>query len=267
MKAVFVLTPAESKRLIAKAVAVLPEIKQAMADGMIVFAAGTTNVFVVEELLREKVPDKGRFVLGVITEGLACATPEAKRGQLFVLQNGRPADIPFAAAITRLGPGNVFVKGANAVDPQGRVGILAGNPNGGTLGRAKAYLGPQGAGLIVPVGLEKLVPSVPAAAAFAAWEDIDASIGFKTNLLPIDIAGQRVVTEIEALALLAGVRAELLGAGGIGGSEGAVALGITGEPEQVRAALDLIKAIKGEPPVSGLRMTCAECEAPCDWVK
>lgn len=40
MRAIFVLTPSESKRLIAKAVAQLPEVKRALAEGEIVIGHG-----------------------------------------------------------------------------------------------------------------------------------------------------------------------------------------------------------------------------------
>jgi hypothetical protein len=198
---------------------------------------------------------------------VACLTAEAQRTPLLVLEKGRPAAVPFFEAVAALGPGDVFVKGANAVDPAGRAGILAGNPGGGTIGRSKPYLVSSGAALILPIGLEKMIPSVPDAAAFTVWEEIDAAIGCKTNLLPIDIPGQKVITEIEALAILTGVKAKMLGAGGIGGSEGAVTLGVIGEPKQVRAALDLVKSIKGEPAAGGLRQACSECEEPCDMVR
>lgn len=47
MKRQFVLTVSESKRLIAKGVAALPEVKRAMEEGMVVVATGTTNAYVL----------------------------------------------------------------------------------------------------------------------------------------------------------------------------------------------------------------------------
>ena len=51
MRALLVLTPAESKRLIAKAVAAMPEIKKAKEHAQIVIGHGSTNVCVAEEIL------------------------------------------------------------------------------------------------------------------------------------------------------------------------------------------------------------------------
>jgi hypothetical protein len=63
------------------------------------------------------------------------------------------------------------------------------------------------------------------------------------------VLGQ-VVTEIQALALLAGVEATHVASGGIGGSEGAVVLSIEGEESRVAQAFELVTSIKGEPAVT-----------------
>jgi hypothetical protein len=59
-----------------------------------------------------------------------------------------------------------------------------------------------------------------------------------------------VVTEIQAFAILAGVKAYHIASGGVGGSEGAVALALEGEEEKVIQAFELAKSVKGEPPVT-----------------
>ena len=48
MRTSFVLTVAQSKRLIAKGVAQLPEVKHALAEGILAIGRGTTNAYVVE---------------------------------------------------------------------------------------------------------------------------------------------------------------------------------------------------------------------------
>jgi hypothetical protein len=67
--------------------------------------------------------------------------------------------------------------------------------------------------------------------------------GFR--LLPIP---GEVVTEIEALTLLTGVKAEMIAAGGISGAEGGVWLNIMGTPEQIVETEKLIQSIAAEPP-------------------
>ena len=266
MKAVLPMTSAESKRLIAKGAAHLPEMKNALEKGLIVCAGGTTNAFIAEELLNIQIPRKGTHVMGVIAGGVACGIDPATRSRFFVIDQGEPIDLPLPEAAKRLKSGDVFLKGANAIDPEGRTAVLAGSPTGGTIGMAKPYLGPDKAQLVLAVGLEKLIPSIPAAADFAELEEIDAAFGWKLNVLPVHIPGQFVITEIEALHTLTGAKTTLLGAGGVGGSEGSVVLGIEGNDEQVKAALDLCRSIKGEPPVAAAHLDCAECERPCSMM-
>ena len=57
-----------------------------------------------------------------------------------------------------------------------------------------------------------------------------------------------IVTEIEALNILADVTAFQAAAGGIGGAEGAVWLVFRGNRENVEKALRLVEGIQGEPP-------------------
>jgi hypothetical protein len=73
MRALFVLTPPESKRFIAKAVAQLPEVKNAKEDGEIVIAHGSTNVRVAEEILGE-CPERDKFLSGLIINRILCLT-------------------------------------------------------------------------------------------------------------------------------------------------------------------------------------------------
>ena len=48
------LTVAESKRLIAKAVAQMPIVKNALENGMVIITKGTTNAYVAEEITGHK---------------------------------------------------------------------------------------------------------------------------------------------------------------------------------------------------------------------
>ncbi|MEM3462842.1 MAG: hypothetical protein QXJ15_04165 [Candidatus Bathyarchaeia archaeon] len=52
MRAIFFLTPSESNRLIAKAVAQLPKVKRALAEGRVI-GHGSTNVYSAEEIFGE----------------------------------------------------------------------------------------------------------------------------------------------------------------------------------------------------------------------
>ena len=69
MKRQFSLTVAESKRLIAKGVAALPEVQHAMEERTVVVATGTTNAYVLEELWGKKI-DKRAYRSGITTPKL-----------------------------------------------------------------------------------------------------------------------------------------------------------------------------------------------------
>ena len=100
------------------------------------------------------------------------------------------------------------------------------------------------ANLIVPVGLEKMVPSVIDGSDVTGVYNYRYSTGRPVVLIPLVKA--KVVTEIQALPILFGVGATMVGAGGIGGSEGTVVLVIEGDEATVDKAFSYIKSIKGE---------------------
>jgi len=241
-----VLTPPESRRLIAKAVVTLPQVQKAYKEGWLIIANGITNAFIVEELLGKSI-DKFTYAAGYIGNGKLSATaPEIRQAPL-VLYKGEPSDKPAKEAVRSFGADDVFIKGANAIDPQGHVGILMAHELGGTIAMALGTIMARGAHLVVPVGLEKMVPSVPAAAGKFGIYRLDYCMGLKVGLMPVH--GAEVITEIEALRILAGVEATMVAAGGIGDSQGAVVLFIEGPDENVRQAFELVEQIKGEPPV------------------
>ena len=78
MKAVFTLTPAESKRLLAKAVVKMPEVQAALEKAYVILPGGTTNAFVAQELLGQEVVP-ARFTAGIVTHGLLCVTNPGDR--------------------------------------------------------------------------------------------------------------------------------------------------------------------------------------------
>ena len=248
VRALVSLTSAESKRLIAKGVAILPEVRQALERGLVVIARGTTNAFVAEEVAGVKVEPKAHYAAGVVVDGELSANPPGVRMKPIVLRQGKPVGISPAEALQEFREDDVFIKGANAVDAEGNAGVLAAGDRGGTIGEALPVLLPRGSYLLVPVGLEKLIPSVARAAQATGIFRFKYSTGLPAGLVPMSNA--LVVTEVQAFRALTGVEAVPVAAGGIAGSEGAVVLSLEGEEAQIEQALSLLKAIKGEPPVS-----------------
>jgi hypothetical protein len=146
--------------------------------------------------------------------------------------------------VGEMGPGDVFIKGANAINYERRqAGILIGHPTGGTMGSTLGTIVSRRITLLMPVGLEKSIPG-----------DLDelhrrqvaaGANGSGPMLWPV--AGT-IFTEIEAVELLSGAQAAPIAAGGIAGAEGAVWLSIWGAPDQVDRAAGAIRDVRGEPP-------------------
>ena len=248
----FSITPAAGKRLIGKAIAKHAAVMTALKGGTVVIIAGTTNGYVAEELLTSigQANDfrRNRFFRGIV---LPPSRPTAPSG-LLPDQSGFPGDVVIKDGVWQKGKvifdvvddlreGDVIIKGANAVDlVQRRAAILIGHPQAGTIGASlKAVVGRR-IRLILPVGLEKRISG-----------NID-ELASKLNepgahgprLLPVP---GDIFTEIDAIALLTGASAQLIAAGGVGGAEGSVWLGISGEHSQESDAVALLQSVAGEP--------------------
>lgn len=241
------LTPSESKRLIAKGVAALPEVKRAMERGLIVIGRGTTNAYVAEELSGEKFESKAAYAAGFIVDGELSAMAVAELVPVVVLRHGRRVDTAPPDALREFGEKDVSIKGASAIDAEGNVAVLAASPESGTIGGILPTVLARRSYLIAPVGLEKMIPSVPEACKATGVFHFKYSTGLPVALVPMPNA--LVVTEIQAFEVLTRAKAVAVGAGGIAGSEGTIVLSLTGEAGQIEKAMSLVQAIKGEPPV------------------
>jgi hypothetical protein len=245
-RALLVFNPPESKRLIAKGVAALPQLAWARQHGRIVVGNGTTNAFIVEELTGQRI-DKVAYAAGVVWRGELGVAPGQNRIAPLVLIKGERVERPYVEVVREFEAGDVFIKGANAVDPQGRAGILIGSDIGGTIGSVIGPLVMRGSHLIIAVGLEKLVPSVLAAARECGAQRIARAHGIACGMMPV--VNATVVTELEALRALASVDATHVASGGIEGSEGAVVVAVSGAESAVAHAVEIADSVKGEPPV------------------
>ena len=243
MKRQFVLTVAESKRLIAKAVAALPEVQEAMENRTVVVATGITNAYVLEELWGKKI-DKRAYRSGITTpkEPEKDPNPQADKIPDKVFIKGKVADQYDRVTIAPdLKKGDIYIKGANVLNYEEYLaGILIGGMDGATIGNTLGHIIGKQVQLIIPIGLEKLT-----------YEDINELYMLANEE---DYEGPRmwpvtgtIITEIEALEILTAVDAYLYSAGGIAGAEGAVRILVEGTDEEVQETLELVESIKGEP--------------------
>jgi hypothetical protein len=245
MRTDVILTVAEGKRLIAKAVAKLDFVQRALTNGMVAICKGTTNSYVVEEVLGQKI-ERTKYCTGTTwpVRGdrigkVSNALPDV------VLRNGQPVEgLTTIKSVAEMKEGDVFIKGANALNYAKRLaGVLIGDRSGGTIGATWGYIIARRIRLVIPVGLEKDIPFDINEAAMRINRCDEKASG--PALVPV--TGD-IITEIEALKILTGAEAFPVASGGIGGAEGSVRLCVTGTQEQLAAAEALLESVYGELP-------------------
>jgi hypothetical protein len=277
-----ILTPAESKCLIAKAVARMDIVKHALSKGTVVIHPSSSTFFLVKEITGNE-PDTDHWVLGVVLPKGLCraASREGKKFKLgarldhikdmremavmfpfkwVIKDKTLHSGIPLGEILEGLGPDDVYVKGCNALDIYGNTGVLYGHAGGGTIGRVLAAQKQKGFKVILPVGLEKLIPvSIKDAAMAARRKDFEYGMGMPCGLFPVKGI---TITEIKAIKILSGAKAIPNAAGGLGGAEGALVLAIEGDRDQVSKAIEYIEQSKGAKLPLAQTLDCDQCTVP-----
>lgn len=243
MKGIVVLRPSMSKRLIAKGVKEYLKSQNLLNKGIIFIALGTTNSFIVEELTNKKI-DKERYMAGYIGECKLSVLEKKFRIDPVIIIDGKVSNENPDEVIEKMSSNDVFIKGANAIDPDGNVGVIVADKNGGTVGRYIGTVLSRGVKWISPVSIGKLVPDVIDSSYFAKIDEIDLSMGLPIGLFPL--VNVIPFTEIEAMNLLFDLDAVLIAKGGLWEDEGSIVLGIEGENENIKKAFEFVDSIKNE---------------------
>jgi hypothetical protein len=247
------LTVAESKRLIGKAVAQMAIVKNAFENGTIIIIKGTTTRYAAEEITGQKIVP-AEYVTGRLLPKQPELLPKGKSINNVVLEKGKLLDIPLPEAVKKLKPGDVVMKGANALDYKNK--LAAGNimvgphlgfvpgPDGGTTGITMPFIVARKVHLVIPVGLEKQV----------AGDLVDLTLKMREPMESLNVIPSmwlltgEIVTELEAIKMLTGATAFQASAGGVGGAEGGAWFVFRGTRDQVVKAMELAKSVKGESP-------------------
>jgi len=246
----FLITPAAGKRLIARGMLEHPDLRTVLEDGTLVIIAGTTNGYVAEEILAaigEEGFNRRGFHRGITVPVNFRKDEMGRLGIDFpgdvVIRDGRwERGLEIFDVADELGRGDLILKGANALDYNSRrAAVYIGHPMGGTILAALQAAAGRKTGLIIPVGLEKMVPG-----------NLD-EITLKLNspgaegpgMLPIP---GRVFTEVDALELLTGASAEPVAAGGVYGAEGAYHILVEGSEGSIETAERIMGELAAEPP-------------------
>ncbi len=247
MKALITLTPVQSKRLIAEGIIKHPDIQKALKKGKILMCRGTTNAYILEKLLNKPI-EKNRYVAGQIVPNVGltgCPADDRLPEILFV--NGTPEEISLLQeAVEKMGKGDVIIKGGNALDLDGNVGVLMAHPLGGTVGVICGPALARGIRIMIPIGLEKMIAGdVHEYALELGREEVDLAMGNKVGLFPIPGI---VVTELDSLELLFNVSATHVASGGVGGAEGCAVILIEGTKEDVEETFNFTRTLQREKP-------------------
>jgi hypothetical protein len=249
------LTVSESKRLIAKGVVSLHEVKEAFENGKIILKGGTTVSAICEEMVGMPLRISGR----ITQRGTVTAKNSSREHAHSVLiekgtvKNIDDTVIEIAQGLRRR---DVVIISGNAMDLHRNVAMMAGSPGGGNPGIAISGMLAQGARLIIPIGLEKLIPGSIQEAVKAAGRDKDLSYGMAVGLIPLI---GKVITEKDAAEIVSDVRCTVIGRGGINRAEGSTVMDVEGEEVEVEKLLKIVDNIKGAG-ISGEESSMEECE-------
>ena len=245
-KLLVTLTPAESKRLIAKGLLSLDFVQAALQKGYLCITMGTTSGYLVEELLGDY--DKTRHIAGIIVpKGLAITEGKTRAFDAIFHKGEYIENTKVIDVLGKMGPEDVIIKSANALDENYVPIVLLASETGGTVGSFMGSAAARNIKVIVPVGLEKSIPvAYEEFCGQFGKDDWDYSIG--TPVGAIALTEGIAFTEIEAVDVLFGAVAIPIAAGGVNGAEGSISLFIEGDDEEIAQAHEFFKDLKGEPP-------------------
>lgn len=248
----FIITPAAGKRLIAKAMAEYSMINDVLKSGTLVIIAGTTNGYIAEEILSKINQNENfsrkRFFRGIVLPpgGPVTSSGRIKDDSQF------PGDVVIKEGIWQKGKtifdvvddlreGDIILKGVNALNhPESQAGIYIGDPYGGTIGASIQAVVGRRVRLILPAGLEKRI--------YGDLNDLARKLNVPGSSGPrlLPVAGE-IITEIEAISILTGAKAEQVAGGGVSGAEGSIWLSVTGTHEEIELTQKLLNKIIREP--------------------
>ena len=258
MRIQFTLTASEAKWMIAKGVARLPKVQNALKNGRIILKGGTTVSAVAEELTGRPLMISGRVTpLGTLGARIPVNQPGQPHDLLIEKGKSVSQILDWPAAVAGMRPKDCLITGANIFDAQGNAALMCGAQFGGQAGPWLHCAWTEGFSVIIAAGLEKLIPGRVADAVRAAGRlRPDKSYGMAVGLVPV--VGE-IFTEIEAVKTLARVDCQVIGKGGVFGAEGGTTLLVEGDEDQVLQIEEIFLAIHGKG-ASGTPESLVACE-------
>ena len=256
----FTLWGAQCQWLIARCVLDSSLLVPYFSQGKILFK-GSSSVSCLTTLLA----GTPMRICGRITKnGMKRAKDEGQGAHFLLYEHGeiRNVDSCLEQTLQAMGPGDLFVTGANALDAFGHAALLIGSSGGGGYGACMPFLYTEGIRTLILTSVMKFIPGdLSLLNAQIIRKKCDFSYGMACSLVPIP---GEVLTETQAIELYAHVNAQVFAKGGFSGAEASVAIQIEGEREEVEKVLHLVEQIKSlpsQPPVDADSLT--ECAYPC----
>ena len=245
-KLLVTLTPSESKRLIAKGLLAIDEIQAALSNGYLCVTLGTTSSYLVEEILGEY--DKTTHIAGLtVPSGLAVTKADKRAYDAIFYKGDYLEEKKVNDVLDKLGPEDVIIKSANALDADFIPLILLASETGGTIGSFLGAAASRNIMIVMPTGLEKCIPvAYDEISGSFGKDDWDYALGTPVGIMAVPEGIP--FTELEAIEALFEVSAMPIAAGGINGAEGSISLFIEGDDENIYAAYEFFQDLKGEPP-------------------
>jgi len=243
----FCLTPSAGKHLIAKAISLMPDVLTALKERTVVVIAGTTNAPVAYELLRI-IGDTEGFSAKNFFRGLTVPEHTSVKSDFIgdvVIEKGKwlRGKTIFDVAGS-LSSGDIIFKGGNALNIADKeAGVLIGNPKVGTAYPIISAVYGRRAKLYVPIGCEKAVND--RISSIASLVNDSNSEGLRFLPLPGE-----TITELDAMHIISGAKAYLIGGGGVLGAEGCSYFVAEGSDKELEALRNAVNEVKNEAPYS-----------------
>lgn len=254
------LTVEEAKEVIALGILKHPIFVNSLKKGKILFKGGTTVSKITEKLVGIPLRICGR----ITSRGTVSSLNIVNEPHSIILNNGNWIDVDdiIDEEIQNFTEDDLIVCSANAFDSNGRAALMVGDLGGGNVGKSISLWYSEGASVIIPVGIEKMIPG-----------DLDKIIyrsgrrtkyfswGMSVGLIPL--LGE-IFTEVDAVKALANVDCFAIGAGGLGEAQGSTTLEICGEKSELNIIIDILIKIKNsDTDISGVKDSLVECKAIC----
>lgn len=254
------LTVEEGKEIIALGVLKHPLLLNSFKNGKIIFKGGTTVSKITEKLIGVSLRISGR----ITTRGTVSCLTTLNSPHSILLEDGnwKNIDETIVKEVQGFNNNDIIICGANAFDYKGRAALMAGSPGGGNVGQSMSSWYSEGASVLIPVGIEKMIPGdLDEIINKSSRTGKSLSWGMSVGLIPI--YGE-IFTEVEAFRKLANVECFVIGSGGLAEAQGSTTFEIWGSKIELDKIIEILKATKGNiTSVSGDEDSLIECKAIC----